>query len=307
MSCLSATSPINIDTTTKVETCNIYCAYNFNYNDSTCVITNKGNYLEIKYDLNNNPLTSQAYLSDQPYNISSIQIYQPSIHTYNGEQADAEILIVHNGLGKNVLVVSVPLVVNVAGAANSGGNILDSIILQYARQVDPSSPSDVQSINVTNFNMNSFVPPTPFYYYVGKSFSSQSGSGVLTCDKDINYIVYDKIKSALSISSSTLSSLKNLITKSNVPITNNVYYFNDKGANKDVSKVGDDEIYIDCRPTGEDGKILYQMKPETGIKGDIPGGGVTEKVLGSGLFQFVIAFAIGIVVVKVGKRIFKKD
>ena len=36
--------------------------------------------------------------------VHEIRIYTPSLHTYDGVRAEAEMIIVHSGFGKNLLV-----------------------------------------------------------------------------------------------------------------------------------------------------------------------------------------------------------
>ena len=188
------TSPINIDMNTTVPNCNILCSYNYNYNDSSCVVSvNNEGYLEIKYDLKKDGTESQAFLNKDNYNIADIRIYQPSIHTYGGKRADVEMIIHHVGSGSSQtspkeLYVSIPFLASDSPlvSSNTGGIILENIILKYAKQSSPT-PGDTQHLSIDNFNMNNFIPNVPYYYYTGTPYNSTDCS--IT---NINYIVFDK-------------------------------------------------------------------------------------------------------------------
>jgi hypothetical protein len=59
--------PVNIDTTVKAENCNMYCDYKYEYNDSSCVVTNMGIMLKIKYDLKSDGTVAQAFLNKRGF------------------------------------------------------------------------------------------------------------------------------------------------------------------------------------------------------------------------------------------------
>ena len=49
-------------------------------------MTRVGNYLEIKYDLKNSGTSPHVGFNGENYNVSSIRVYQPSLHKYDGQQ-----------------------------------------------------------------------------------------------------------------------------------------------------------------------------------------------------------------------------
>lgn len=306
MSCPGATSPINIDTTLKTtEICNLYCSYTHNYNDSTCVVTHYPSFLEINYE--SNVAKSHVTLNNDEYNATKIRIYSPSVHTYNGQKADMEMMIIHHGFGKQKLIVSIPFVQTTTGSNNTGStgigsNIMSDIIQQLSGIINTNVANDSHILNVNNFNMNNFIPKTPYYFYIGKSFFSE-------CDGDYYYIVFDKTKSAISLSLRVIQLLQQMITPLNVPLQKNTFYLNDKGPNTSKKDLSDD-IYIDCKPTGEDGQILYEEgAPKSNIKNmgdEIPGQKLANDIMSSPYAGILIFVGIGIVLSIVGSKIFKK-
>ena len=163
-------SPVNISSTDpSIKECNIYCTYYYDYNDSSCIVSvNKndpsGNYLEIKYDLKNSGTSPQVGFNGENYNVSSIRLYQPSLHTYDGQYVPAELLIFHDGptyKGGNSkkLIVSIPYQSGNASSnytsSKSGGRVLENIISDFYKLSSPPPTTTTTSPAVTMV-----TPPT---------------------------------------------------------------------------------------------------------------------------------------------------
>jgi carbonic anhydrase len=220
------------------------------YKDSACTATYYPDHIKLSYDAT----TSAAVtFNNEGYNVREVNIYAPSVHMYNGSSADAEMLIIHDGAGKK-LIVSVPLVQSNNTAASA--KILDDIIGKFSSTVDKTKTNDSQLINVQNYNMENFIPSSPYYFYMG-------GAPFSPCDGQYNYVVFDKTKSPMTIGGDTLKTLTGLIQPSGIKaVSRSDYYYNSSGPNVTPGSGGNkDEIYIECNPTGEDGEILYQTPP----------------------------------------------
>lgn len=307
------TAPINIDMTTSASSCDILCSYKYDYNDSKCVVSiNSEGYLEINYDLKRDGTEAQSSLNKDNYNIADIRIYQPSIHTYDGKQADVELIIHHVGPSSGQtrpkeLYVSIPFIASDSPlvSSNNGGIILENIILQYAKQT-PSPGDNIHHLNINNFNMNNFIPNANYYYYTGTPYDTNDCS--IT---GINYIVFDTIRGGQTIGSAALAKLKTLVP-SNGPIysiAKNTAYLSSNIPNYSGGTTGDDKIYIDCQPTGEDGKSLYKLKGvnELNNQAEVNNGLKTVlKLFSSPSVQFIVAVFLGIVVIKFGKKVFSR-
>ena len=310
-SCITA--PINIDMSMSEPTCDILCSYKYDYNDSKCVVSiNSEGYLEMKYDLKRDGTEAQSSLNKDNYNIADIRIYQPSIHTYGGKRADVEMIIHHVGASSGQtrpkeLYVSIPFIASDSPlvSSNNGGIILENIILQYAKQT-PSPGDNVHHLNINNFNMNNFIPNANYYYYTGTPYDTTDCS--IT---GINYIVFDTIRGGQTIGTDVLTKLKTLVPSNGpiYPIAKNTVYLSSTSPNYSGGTAGDDKIYIDCQPTGEDGQSLYKLKGVDELNNqDEVNNGLNKlmKLFSSGSFQFIIAVFLGIVVIKFGKKIFLK-
>jgi carbonic anhydrase len=96
---------------------------------------------------------------------SEIRMYAPSLHTYNGARADAEILIVHTP-GSNAktdgLIVSVP--VSITGSNNSDL----AAIIQAANTINVNTLALNASAPINYaVNVNNLVPAKPYCVYYG--------------------------------------------------------------------------------------------------------------------------------------------
>jgi len=104
--------------------------------------------------------------------------------------------------------------------------------------------------------LENFIPSSPYFFYMG-------GAPFSPCDGQYSFLVFDKTKSPITISSTALATLTGMITLSGIKaVARSDYYYNASGPNV-TGPVNKDEIYIECNPTGEDGEILYQTPPPT--------------------------------------------
>ena len=300
--------PINIDTSVKAENCNMYCDYKYEYNDSSCVVYNAGGMLKINYDLKSDGTVSQAFLNKKKYNVSGIQVFQPSKNTYKGTRADIEFVIRHEGDNKEQLLVSIPFVVSTGSSSSSnlksGGLVLDNIINEFIKQSAGRTFNEREGyqININNFNLNNFIPNTPYYFfYVNTATCKQSN------------IVFDMLKSGQTISQTAVDKLNKALFDSRLTftsyypaVTSQTLYINSNGPNFQ-GKATDDKIYIDCQPTGEEGKELYkESNNELGKESKEQGMKLINSLMDSGSVQFILAIVLGIIVLGLGKRAFTR-
>ena len=315
MSSENCSSPINISSIDpSIKECNIYCTYHYDYNDSACVVSTdpSGNYLDIKYDLKNSGTSSQVIFNGENYNVSSVRVYQPSLHTYDSQYAPMELLIYHDGGVSDKLVVSIPYQSGSAStdytSSKTGSQVLQNIINDYYK-LSPSPPpssssssssSNTQNLNITNFNLNNFIPSAKYYYYVGTELSM---SGLCTQPKSTNYVLFDLSKGGQYISSDAISKIQSLITTSAFPVTTNTLYKSAKFPNSDSAASKSDEIYIDCNPTGSEGEELYT--PVDNSSTQISSiNNLLNSLKDSGIVQFLVSIIVSILVIWAIKKAF---
>jgi hypothetical protein len=246
------TSPINIDTSTK-QTCLLKCLYFFKYGNSSARVGNEGYYIRVSYDG-----ASDVLYNGTPYTPTEVRIFKPSIHTYNGQRAEAELIVVHESTSGSDLLVCVPLSSNVASGNDTGGRIIESIIDEA-----PASGRAVVSVNVSSFNLQHIIPRAKYYSYTGTTPFHSKGhldaSGNEQCAAGSAYhVVFAPADGSVNISSSAMQTLGSLISDESPSLYSyGKCFLNDTGT-LDNGFDGDGQIYIDCQPTDSEGEIVYQ-------------------------------------------------
>jgi hypothetical protein len=225
---MSNNQNINISQQNVTGPCDLKCAYNFNYQESSSTATNNGSVIVLSYDTGS---VSPVLFNNQKYSVHLIYIVSPSIHTFNNTQAVGEILIVHSPVsGGPQLIVSIPF------TSSSESSTASNLITQVIQSVANNAPSggETTNLNIPGFNLNNIIPKKPFYNYSDSTNNS--------------WIVFD-IMNAIPISSSILTTLNKIIEPFPIPTPGTNLFYNSKGATNSTSNLGDG-IYISCQPTG---------------------------------------------------------
>jgi len=174
MSTCNATAPIDIPTTsnTKPIAIKFNCAYDSNMcSGASVTISSDSTYASIKCSGSGSSISFSGYI----YMPTEIRIYAPSLHTYNGSSANAEMLIVHSSSDSNSgLIVSVPITMTSSGT----GNPDLTAVFQAINTISPSTIAINASAPINdNINVNSFIPAKSYYVYYGTlPYDSCSGN-----------------------------------------------------------------------------------------------------------------------------------
>lgn len=230
---------INISTNNVQGKCDLKCSYNFKYPETNLTARNNGPMIALTCDeTSSSPVT----YNNQKYNVATILIVSPSIHTFNNSTASAEIIIEHTPVTSGQpLLVGIPI--NLSSESSDASNFITQII----ESVTNNAPAqgETTNINISGFSLDKIVPNKPFY-----SYSVPGNAG--------EWIVFPII-SAISLNSSTLTSLGQIIKPFPLPTPGNALFFNSNGPNSNGGNVGDG-IYISCQPTGsseEESAVSY--------------------------------------------------
>jgi carbonic anhydrase len=231
------------------------CMYWFNYTSaSSCIVTNESNRLSIQYDGGGDVSFNSA-----TYTPTTLRIFSPSIHKYNGVQAPAELIIEHTSKAASMagLLVCIPL--SNKGVQNGASEILTAII--------NNSPTDVnvaESVQLSDFNLNRIIPTAPYFTYSGPLPYDACAP-----DTVYQYVVFHTYRNGvISLDQPVFDQLKKLISFSYIVATkgDDVFY-NPKGTSANGYN-GEDQIYIQCQPTGESKeKEVYKEKINPGASG----------------------------------------
>jgi hypothetical protein len=237
-------SNINISTSNVSGNCNLKCSYGFKYNQSSSTAKNNGVMISLTYDSSS---VAPVLFNENKYQVENISITSPSIHTFDYNNMPGEIIIEHNPeLGGNKLKVCIPF------TASSESSTASQIISSIITTVSMSAPSEGDSTNLNmNFSLQDIVPRKPFYTYQD--------------DKNIDWIVFGS-NNAIPLSSSTITTLQQIIKPFPIPTPGKSLFYNAKGPISGI-KVGDG-LYISCQPTGstkDEVAVQYESQPTSAI------------------------------------------
>ena len=285
MSCSTATAPIDISMSKITGKCDLKCSYSFNYNNSSCLATNRGNYISISYDKSSSPPVLYNALQ---FDVKEIRLYIPSLHSYNDSKKDGELIIIHtSNTGSIPLLVCIPIQSN--NVSSTSALFLNKIIDTVASNAP--SEDEATNVNIPNFNLNLLVPKKPFFSYAATE-------PYQPCSEKVDYIVFGL---SLDIMPVSLKKLQSIIQSNPYDIkTGPNLFYNEKGSTKRGAGSGD--IYIDCQPVGssdDSTQIITNMDnnmDDNSIKlGDWLNNPLVKLLLGSLLFitiLFVIKYLL---------------
>jgi len=284
MSYKSSNSPIDIDKESTL-TCIEKCDYTFDYGTSSTIISAKRNYYSIKYDSS----VSNVVYNSKKLEIIEIRVYSPSLHTYNGVHAIAELVIIHSGFGDN-LIVCIPIKIE-----DNSNNAQIFNILEENRGNLQSNKTSINSSKT--WSLNDIVPTKKGFYSYKGNFLDKPGNGkwnyIVWHVEDYGVVMNKKTGRILfprSGSSAYYDKNKNIIKKGKC-------YYNKVGAKRVGSDDG--EIYIKCSPTGNEGKVLYTK----GIKKKMS---ISTDLLSNPAIEIFIGFISAYIIFKVGDFVYKK-
>ena len=99
MTCSQPKMPIDINMNNFKGECK-NCEFTYNYQDSTCTAKNKGDVIELSYDVLTRP---SAYFNKISLDVEKVLLYSPSLHKYEGVHEDGELIIYHKGINTKLM------------------------------------------------------------------------------------------------------------------------------------------------------------------------------------------------------------
>jgi len=190
--------------------------------------------------------TSQVTFNSMPYNPRYINVFKPALHKFNGSKADAEMIIFHTSQTGQGLLVCIPIL----STESNTPSYLNQIIEQL-----PNQGEDETNINIPNFNLNNMIPKCPYYFYKNNLIWN------CTSRTMYNYVVFNPSQGSVPINSFMLKKLGRMIQPLDLSGEfKGIVYYNVNGTTSN-NQLGDDQIYIDCKPTGEYGEVIDNEGP----------------------------------------------
>jgi len=136
----SSNTKINISTENVYGDCDLKCSYSYKYHQSNLVATNNGVFISLSYDKGT---TSPVVYNARKYFVSKINIYSPSLHRFNDNNVNAELVIEHAPeIGGELLYVCIPIIESTNSSDSS--NLLTEII----QSVVNNAPSVNETTNL---------------------------------------------------------------------------------------------------------------------------------------------------------------
>ena len=221
---------INISPKNVYGKCDLKCVYNFKYKESSLTVKNNGINISMTCDNSNVP---PVMYNEVKYNVSQIILFSPSLHLFNENKVDAELIVEHTPeSGGENLFVCVPII------KSSDSTTASTLLSQVIAGVAANAPAanETTTINLSDFTLNKIIPKSPFFSYSGTYSNSTA-----------DFIVFGK-NYAIPLSEKILNVLGSIIKPFNLPMIGDNLFFNAKGPNSSGS-IGDG-IYISCQPTG---------------------------------------------------------
>ena len=276
-------APINLPTAVN-QPCSSKCNFEYNYGLARCSVTNKSTYLDIQcFDGNN---TVKCEMIGGSLIVTSVRLYAPSLNTYDGFHADAELIITHNANGKS-LYVCIPII-----ASEKQG-----LSAKWFSKVVPFAPTKKGSgvqINENNFTLNDVIPQAAFTIF-------ENGTFDWNCAQDNILILFGK-DVAINMKNRDYRTLTSLISKASYSMGTPQYLtFNKVGTTAGPGKKsgGGKGKTMTCKPitypdgtpiTGNAGARLNWTKTSST---KMPGGGSIDM----GVLKWVLIVIAAIIVV----------
>jgi len=237
---LSCSNSIDISRSNIIGKCDYKCNYKFKYMNSSCIATNKTDYISLSYD---NSTNSSINYNTMNYNVKEIRIYHKSLHSFNGVKSDGEMIIIHNSnTSPKDLLVCLPIRIN--NTSSSSSNLFKAVIDNMS--INAHNEGDSSNIAI-NYNLSEIIPIKPYFSYTGVE-------PFYPCNSEVNMIIF---VDNLDILDETYDKMCEFIEYNNYKVNKNddneiKLFYNEKGPNN----LTNNDIYIDCKPIIPDKKII---------------------------------------------------
>jgi hypothetical protein len=209
---------INISSDNIAGKCDYKCSYTYDYLYTNLVAKSNPNMISII----NDGIEPVVKFNNNNYMVSSTMIVSPSLHKFNNNKTDGEILIEHMPIqGGQKMYVCIPIVqsTNFSSVSVIIAMIIDAI-KAGAIKAGANTENDVIRIQADKFTLNSFIPKSKFYSYSGKDLNNNES----------DFVVFG-IESAITMNPSIFHSLTELIMPNSVQMTGGELFVNEKGPN----------------------------------------------------------------------------
>jgi hypothetical protein len=260
--------PMNVSMQSTDNNCNEKCGYSFNYpNLVTCNVTLFDTNLFVSnISSGSSPPVTFNY---NAYNVVSMDIYSPSVHMFNGNRTDGELIISHQPVtfGPN-LVVCVPLI---KGATSTpGGRFIADIINSSVSNLHATG--DKGTVQLKDASLSSVVPKKPFFYYQSDAY---------------DVVIYG-MDNGIFIDTAVMTALQSLIKPEQKTIFPQKDYLEYNAAGPGSSAgIGEDIIWAICDAIPSDDRVEIS-RPKTDFTVDGLNFNINGNLLDNPYISFVL-------------------
>lgn len=247
--CYNSKSPIDlIEIETASIPCTDKCLYQYNYNKSSLIGKNLKTHLE--FTLKNND-KSTINFGGNLYNLEKIMLFRNSAHRLNGKVKHAELILEHSKIINPSKKLVVCILIN--SVANSDSDL--DFIIEKMSLLNPNLNNEA-TIMYPSFSLNNIIPREKFFTYQANLFYNKTNSGL--CDKINTFIVFDKMININNKNYNNLISLIDLTIFRLQTVNKPPTFYSGSKASIGTGVIGDDDIYIECKPTGDGDSTMVQ-------------------------------------------------
>lgn len=275
---------INIKEGNYLQKCKSSCRLNLDFESNlSFTIKNKGEVITIYPTTNSN--TKFIKYNDVKYTFTEINFYRKSWHTYGDKvQTDGELIISaysKSGGNPTMVMISIPIT---RGASSTGATSQLKSIIDYMFMNTPNRNNTAKTTK--KYDLNQMAPvKAPFYTY--------------NMSNTTQMIVYLP-ESSIKLDQATINKYNSILKMHNKPIYEYSYsdktkqmpiFYNSSGAGStDQPSGNDDDIYIECKPTGKEGKkvTLEDKMDPTAISSEA-----------KNIMMFILKFIAAVIAIKI--------
>ena len=202
---------INISSDKISGKCDNKCSYVYDYPSTNLVAKKNKNMITII----NDGIEPVVKYNNVNYMVSSTMFVSPSIHKFNNNKTDGEILIEHMPIqGGKKMYVCIPLI---ESYSFSSASISISLIIESIK-ANTTEENDIIRITTAMFTLNTFIPQEEFYSYNGNDLNNVNA----------DFVVFG-IENAIPLNQNSFNSLTELIKPIIIQMKGGDLFFNDKG------------------------------------------------------------------------------
>ena len=202
---------INISSDNISGKCDYKCSYTYAYINTNLVAKKNSNMISII----NNGIEPVVTYNNTNYMVSSTMIVSPSLHKFNNNKTDGEILIEHMPIqGGQKMYVCIPITqsINLSNASVTITLVIEAI------KAEATTEHAIIRVKTDQFNLNSFIPKGKFYTYSGYDLNN-----------DVSDFVVFGIENAISMNQGIFNLLTEIIQPISAQMKGGNLFVNEQG------------------------------------------------------------------------------